>query len=258
MAHCLQRQREFLFTYPDQPLPAEVQQAYEDLVARRRQGEPIAYLIGRRAFWDIELQVNQRVLIPRPETELLVEAALELGAGDNRLRVADLGTGSGAIVLAIAHSRPDWELQAVDVSAEALAVAQANGEQLGLHNVTFTEGSWCQPLAAEAFDLMISNPPYVAIGDEHLQRGDLRYEPVLALQSGQDGYADLFTIIDESRRCLKKDAWLLLEHGLGQDQVLAGRLQSAGFVDIESRQDLAGIARITLGRWPGKQAAACN
>ncbi|MCG8413102.1 MAG: peptide chain release factor N(5)-glutamine methyltransferase [Pseudomonadales bacterium] len=251
LAHCLSKSREHFFTYPNEELASGDLRSFLQLVQRRQQGEPVAYITGVRSFWDMELMVTADVLVPRPETELLVESALELFDASEQIRAVDLGTGSGAIALALANSRPGWQLVAVDVSAAALGVARSNAERYQLSNIEFKQASWCDGLEAASYDLILANPPYVAPGDDHLQQGDLRFEPNLALQSAQAGYADLFTIGSQSRRCLKPGGRLLVEHGYDQREKLEQELLNLGYTEIESSCDLAGHPRMMQGIWPG-------
>jgi release factor glutamine methyltransferase len=248
LAHVLGASRSWLFAHARDVLPSEPQARFEALVARRAEGEPVAYLVGHRGFWSLDLQVTPATLIPRPETELLVELALERLPPERTLRVADLGTGSGAIALAIARERAHAEVVATDASAAALAVAQANAARHGLHNVVFREGRWCAPLGDEHFDLIASNPPYIADDDVHLGQGDLRYEPRSALAAGPDGLDDVRIIVAEARAHLRSGGWLLLEHGFEQGSSVRALLEGAGFTQVETRQDLEGRDRVTLGR----------
>lgn len=220
---------------------------------RRRGGEPLAYIEGHKEFWSLPLSVSPAVLVPRPETELLVECCLAvLPAGSQR--IADLGTGSGAIALALAHERPDWSVVAVDASAAALAVAQANAQQLGLERVEFRLGSWCDALATEQFDAICSNPPYVAPADPALAA--LAHEPLSALAAADEGYADLLTIADQARSHLRPAGWLLLEHGSTQAQRLATALAALGYADVVCHSDLAGLPRVTQAHWAATLPAA--
>jgi release factor glutamine methyltransferase len=260
LCHVLARPRSYLFTWPEKVLFTDEVAAFQALVERRVAGDPVAYLIGSRGFYGLDLTVSPSVLIPRPETELLVEAALaRLPPGS--CRVADLGTGSGAIALAIAHERADASVVAVDASSEALAVAQANTERLGLANVRFLYGSWCAALGDdrgdesldepinEQFDVIVSNPPYIRADDPHLAQGDVRFEPTMALASGVDGLDAIRAIIDCAPAHLKSGGWLLLEHGYDQANDVAQLMHAAGWLAVESLIDLQGHARVTLGQY---------
>jgi release factor glutamine methyltransferase len=220
--------------------------------ARRASGEPLAYIEGHKEFWSLDLVVTPDVLVPRPETELLVERCLALLPADSR-RVADLGTGSGAIALALARERPNWAIAAVDASSPALAVARGNAARLGLANIRFLHGSWCDALhAADArgtlYDAIVSNPPYVASGDAALE--PLRHEPRSALASGPEGFDDLLRIIDAAPGHMAVEGWLLLEHGATQASRIRERLLAAGWRDVATRQDLAGLDRVSEARRP--------
>jgi release factor glutamine methyltransferase len=250
LVHVLDRPRSWLFAHRDDVAPAGVAEAFAALVARRAQGEPVAYLTGRRGFWRFDLAVTQATLIPRPETELLVELALARLPADRAVRIADLGTSSGAIALALAHERPRAQVLASDASAQALAVAQANAQALALANVGFREGDWFAPLAGERFDLIASNPPYIALGDPHLGEGDLRHEPAAALSSGADGLDAIRRIAADAPRHLRAGGWLLLEHGWDQGAAVRDLLRAAGFVEVATERDLEGRDRVTLGRKP--------
>jgi len=229
----------------DEVLTTELALRYAALIERRQQGEPVAYLTGRREFWSLELQVSPAVLIPRPDTELLVEWALERLRGVSAPLLADLGTGSGAIALALASERPDARVVAVDLSADALAQAAHNARLLGLDRVDFRLGDWLLPLAGERFDLIVSNPPYVADQDPHLR--DLRFEPRRALTAGADGLADLRRIAAAAPGHLKPGAVLLLEHGAEQGAAVRALLHEQGYGAVETRRDLNGLERATLG-----------
>jgi len=218
------------------------------LVRRRLDGEPIAYIVGRREFFGLEFQVSEAVLIPRPDTELIVELALERLPRQGRL--LDMGTGSGAIAVALAHTRPDAAVTALDVSPAALAVAQANAQANGAR-VRFLQSDWFAALApGETFDLIASNPPYIAAGDEHLSQGDLRFEPSGALTDFADGLSALHIIVDGARMRLEKDAWLLLEHGYDQADAVRTLLEQQGYTEVQSWRDLGGIERVSGGRAP--------
>jgi release factor glutamine methyltransferase len=236
--------RAWLLAHDDDPVDATVQQRYDANAARRLAGEPVAYLLGCKEFFGLALQVDARVLVPRPDTETLVEWALACLPPDGA--VIDLGTGSGAIALALAHARPDACVTAVDRSADALAVARVNAERLGLA-VRFQHGNWLQGVHGR-YDLVVANPPYIAESDPHLDA--LAHEPRSALASGADGLDDLRTIAGSAGAHLRPGGWLLLEHGHDQAQAVGALLQAAGFTGVCSRSDLAGIARCTGGQWP--------
>jgi len=250
LAHALERPPAWLFAHGDEAIDAAAQQRFEALLARRIEGEPVAYLTGRRGFWAFDLLVSPQTLIPRPETELLVELALERASPDAALRMADLGTGSGAIALALAHERPRARVIAVDVSDGALEIARANARALRLANLEFRQGDWLAPLAGERFDLIASNPPYIGDDDPHLREGDLRFEPARALSSGPDGLAAIDTIVRDAPAHLHPGGWLLLEHGWEQGEPVRGLLRAAGFEDVRTHRDLEHRDRVTLGHWP--------
>jgi release factor glutamine methyltransferase len=252
LGHVLNVSREHLFTWPDEAVSAELYQGFSDLLQRRQQGEPVAYLRGKQAFWSFELLVNSDVLIPRPETELLVEKALAvIDSNASEVAVADLGTGSGAIALALATEKPGWALWAVDKSSAALNVAEKNAAMLGLENVRFATGDWCSELPRQHFDAIIANPPYVEAGNSHLSQGSLPFEPLSALVAGNKGMADIEAIIEQSRSCLKTGGWLLIEHGFDQSENVVAALITAGFTDVAIEMDLAGIPRIAFAQWQG-------
>lgn len=248
LAHSLNQTRTFLRTWPERELSIEQSEQFQTLLKRRLHGEPIAYLIGERGFWDMDLRVTTDTLIPRPETETLVEQALQRIPADAHWQIADLGTGSGAIALAIARERPHCQLLATDISAAALAVARDNAARLQVHNIHFVEGSWLAPLPDERFDIIVSNPPYVHPDDPHLQQGDLRFEPLSALQSGPDGLADIRRICDTARQHLRPGGWLLLEHGFDQGTAVYASLHERGYQQLETVKDLAENPRVSLGR----------
>lgn len=252
LLHVLERPRSWLFAHATDPLPATAQAAFEALLARRAAGEPVAYLTGRRGFWTLDLQVDAATLIPRPETELLVELALERLPSDRPLSVADLGTGSGAIALALASERPLAQVLATDASPGALAMAARNAAHHELRNVRFAEGGqdWYAPLQGARFALIASNPPYIASEDPHLQQGDLRFEPASALASGIDGLDDIRRIVAGAPEHLQPAGWLLIEHGWDQGAAIRTLFDAAGFADVQTQQDLEQRDRVTLGRRP--------
>jgi release factor glutamine methyltransferase len=248
LAHTLSKTRTHLKAHPEDVPSPEQARLYTDLIERRAAGEPIAYILGYRDFWSLTLSVNPSVLVPRPETELLVERALALGPREPA-RVADLGTGSGAIALALASERPEWTITATDVSEDALRTARANAATLGLGLVTFLAGRWFEPLTGRRFDLIASNPPYVRENDAALQDATLQYEPQIALASGLDGLSSLREIVHSAPDYLERHGWLILEHGSDQAAAVARELVGRGFGHVRSHRDLAGHERITEGQW---------
>jgi release factor glutamine methyltransferase len=250
LVHALGKPRSWLYAHGDDVADAALVARFETLVARRVAGEPVAYLTGRRGFWSFDLTVTPATLIPRVETELLVELALARLPRDREPRIADLGTGSGAIALALAHERPRARVVATDASDAALAVARDNAIALGIDNIDFRRGDWLAALSGERFDLIASNPPYIAGDDPHLGVGDLRHEPAAALASGYDGLDAIRMIVRDAPEHLVTDGWLLLEHGLEQGRAVRDLLHAAGFVDVATEHDLEGRDRVTLGRMP--------
>ena len=251
LGHVLGVSDAWLVAHADDAVDATHAALYLGLVERRAHGEPVAYLIGTRGFHAIKLRVTPGVLIPRPETEVLVDLALQRIPPDADCAVADLGTGSGAIALAIAHARPRVRVVATDVSEAALDVARDNAARLGLRNVEFRQGDWCKPLADERYALIVSNPPYVAAGDAYLHEGDLRFEPPLALSPGPDGLSAIRRIVRDARANLRDGAWLLLEHGFDQDEGVRALLSAAGFAEVFTARDLEQRERVSGGRAQG-------
>ncbi len=251
LIHVLGVERAWLFAHATDTVDEDSRQRFELLLTRRAEGHPLAYLLGRRGFWTLDLQVNTATLIPRPETELLVEQALARLPSDDMVRVADMGTGSGAIALSIASERPLATVMATDLLGPALAVAVKNAQAHGLDNVWFRRGHWYAALGADRFDMIVSNPPYIAAGDPHLAQGDLRFEPPPALASGTDGLDAIREIIAGAHEHLVAGGWLLLEHGWDQGEAIRALLVQAGFDDAQTVQDMEQRDRVTLGRWPG-------
>lgn len=246
LCHALKCSSAWLVTWPEWIPNAAQQACFEALLERRIAGEPIAYLLGTQGFWSLDLQVSNATLIPRPETEMLVEMALNLNL-PSRVQALDLGTGSGAIALALASERPEWHFTAVDSQASALAIAEQNRGRYGLQNVEFYCGDWYAPVAAKRFELIVSNPPYIDSLDDHLKRGDVRYEPRSALVSSGAGLDDLRHIVGRAPAFLARSGWLLTEHGFDQAAEVRKLFSQAGFQEIASHCDLNGVERITLG-----------
>lgn len=256
LAHILGISRSQLLTWPDKPLLPPARARFDALLARRINGEPMAYLLGQREFWSLSLVVTPDVLIPRPETEHLVEAALARMPADMPLSVADLGTGSGAIALAIASERPLARIIATDTSWRALQIARANARNHRLINIRFLAAHWLTAFASDAFDLIVSNPPYVALRDPHLERGDLRFEPRAALEAENDGLAALHTIIGTATAHLRPRGWLMVEHGHDQADAVTTMLRAAGFENIATERDLAATPRVSLAQSRGEPRRA--
>ena len=247
LSHVLETGRSFLYANPELELPRQRVKAFKRLVTRRAKGEPIAYLTGTCEFWSLQLDVSPAVLIPRPETELLVETALQKIPAGAGWRIADLGTGSGAVALALASECRRCDIHATDISKAALDVAQANAKRLGMDNIRFYSGSWAEPLSGD-FELIVSNPPYVDDDDPHLGQGDLRYEPRVALTPGKDGLDAIREIAQSSKPSLVTGGWLMIEHGWEQGPSVRQIMGNDGFVNVETLQDLQGHDRVTAGQ----------
>ena len=248
LQHALGRPASWLFAHADDVLTREQERLFAALVQRRCAGEPVAYIVGRRGFWSLELEVTPATLIPRPETERLVELALQRLPGESAFRVLDLGTGSGAIAMAIASERPDASVVASDASDKALDVARRNARRLSLSHVAFVQGDWFAPVAGHRFDLIVSNPPYIEADDPHLALGDLRFEPASALASGADGLDAIRRIVGDAPVHLVPGGWLLFEHGWNQGEACRALLTAAGFAEVFTAQDLEQRDRVTGGR----------
>jgi len=248
LRHVLGVSDAWLVAHPGDEVETAQAAAFRSLIERRARGEPIAYLTGTRGFHAIELCVTSGVLIPRAETEVLVDLALQCIPVDVDCRVADLGTGSGAIALAIAHARPQARVAATDISEAALDVARRNAERLRIANVEFRQGDWYAGLGGGHFDVIVSNPPYIAEGDPHLHEGDLRFEPAAALASGADGLDAIRVIVRSARERLRSGGWLLLEHGFDQGAEVRDLLLDQGFAEVFTRNDLEGRERASGGR----------
>jgi len=248
LAFCIQKTRVFLHTWPEHPVtPAQLVE-FRQFVARRRKGEPIAYILGHQEFWSLNLDVNPATLVPRSETELLVEQSLLHIPKDSNFAIVDLGTGSGAIALAIATERPTCTVTATDHCTEALTVAKKNAAKHGITNVRFIQSDWFGALESKVFDIIVTNPPYIAPDDPHLNQGDLPYEPDTALASSDNGLADIKRIIGESRNHLKPGGWILFEHGYNQAQEVAILLKQHAYQSIHTELDYAGHPRVTMAQ----------
>ena len=251
LCHSLSVDRAWLKTWPDKILSAPDMQRFEQLFRRRLEGEPVAFIIGSQGFWTLDLKVSPHTLIPRPETELLVETAMQLELPNNS-QVLDLGTGTGAIALALASEYPQWQMTAVDVQASAVELAEQNRLACRLKNVTIYQSDWFAAVANRQpqtlFNLIVSNPPYIEIDDAHLFEGDVRFEPTSALVSGTQGLDDLQLVIGQSSGFLAPAGWLLVEHGHAQGLAVRDLFNEAGYVLVETRQDYNQLDRITLGR----------
>lgn len=248
LTHVTGLSRTTLFAWPHRLLIPDHCQHFAALIRRRCTGEPVAYLIGQREFWGIELTVSPATLIPRPDTELLVSWALNQFPAHSACRGVDLGTGSGAIAIALATERPQWQMIAIDHSRAALNIAAGNRDRLQLNHVQFIQGDWLNAIAAQCCDLIIANPPYIAADDPHLQCGEVRFEPQTALTAGQDGLAAIDCIIADLMRCLIPGGWVAIEHGWQQAAAVRQRLIHIGLINVASERDLAGIERISVGR----------
>lgn len=253
LAHVLQQSYTYLYTWGDQLLTADQLQQADGLLQQRLQGQPLAYIVGEREFWSLPLQVSPATLIPRADTETLIEWVLDLAAEQQipaRGSALDLGTGTGAIALAIATEFPDWQVTGADFQPEAVALASTNKQRLGLNNAHMIRSDWYQAFADETFDLIVSNPPYIDGDDPHLHQGDVRFEPTSALVAEDAGMADLAHIIAQAPAHLNAGGWLLLEHGYQQADAVCELLTQRGFTQVDNRNDLGGNPRISGGCWP--------
>ena len=249
LAAAIGKSRSYLHTWPERIVSSEAAQTFASYLERRRAGEPVAYILGQQGFWNLDLEVAPHTLIPRPDTELLVETALALLPAEPA-SVLDLGTGTGAIALALASERRGWQLTAVDRVPQAVALAERNRQRLQLDNASVLESHWFSALDGQRFQMIISNPPYIRAEDPHLVEGDVRFEPSSALVAGADGLDDLRLIVAEAPAHLLPAGWLLLEHGYDQAGAVRDLLLGEGFDNVHSRIDLGGHERITLGRRP--------
>jgi release factor glutamine methyltransferase len=248
LCHCLQKPRSYLRAWSDHVIENDVEQEFMLLLERRIQGEPIAYITGKRGFWTLDLAVSPATLIPRPDTELLVEKVLDYGEQLEQAMVLDLGTGTGAIALALASEKPEWRVLGCDRQVEAVNLAESNRQQLAINNVRFIESNWFSQIPAQRFDLIVSNPPYIDPDDQHLQQGDVRFEPHSALVSDNKGLADIEAIIATAPDYLIAAGELLLEHGYDQGEAVRTLMEAGGFTQVQTFKDLAGHDRVTAGR----------
>ena len=247
LAHSLDKTRTWLITWPDRDLSENEINQFQQLLRRRIAGEPIAHITGQREFWSMSLNVSPDTLIPRPDTELMVEQILEHYPADTSITLADMGTGSGAIALALASERANWKIIATDRSAAALHIARKNARQLTLDNIVFKQGSWFEPLTGTRFNVIASNPPYIAKQDPHLSQGDVRFEPVSALASGEDGLDDIRQICEQARQYLEHKGMLIVEHGFDQKSEIREIFTINGYQTITQVHDLSQNPRLTFG-----------
>jgi len=243
----MQFNRSRIYSHPEQIVPDDKSVLFQSLIAQRQQGRPIAHLTGKKEFWSLQLAINEDTLIPRPETELLVETALQLVPDDTTFNILDLGTGSGAIAIAIASERPNCKIVATDINTNALTIAKKNAETHQLKNIQFYLSNWYQNIPSQEFDLIVSNPPYIKEDDEHLSQGDIRFEPELALVAGTDGMQAINIILENAKQYLASDAYLLIEHGYDQRSLVEEAFLKHDFKQLKTFQDLSGQDRITMG-----------
>ena len=250
LAHVLGQARSYLYAHANDLLTADQTAAFETLLQQRQHRVPVAYLTGCREFWSLPLAVTSATLVPRPETELLVETALTLIADNSDMLIADIGTGSGAIAIALASERRHIGIVATDNSDAALAVARHNADKLCPHRIDFRLGDWLEPLGAGRYDMIVSNPPYVEANSPAFETSELGHEPRAALAAGADGLAALQQLIHAAGNYLNQDGWLLLEHGSDQVRALTYLLESCGYRNVTTHSDEAGLPRLTLAKWP--------
>ena len=248
LAHALHVNQAYLYTWPNKTVSEEQYQQFQSMLNRRLTSEPIAYIIGQKEFWSLPFIVNSSTLIPRSETELIVEFCVNTFTSDQALKLLDLGTGCGAIAIAIASMRPNWQIVATDISNDALTTAQKNAENLQINTVQFIQSHWFKQVPLAQFDIIISNPPYIAKDDSHLNSPELAYEPMQALVSDDQGMSDLSHIIRHAQRYLASNGYLILEHGYNQSDAVSQLMSANGYTHIINQADLSGIQRVTAGR----------
>jgi release factor glutamine methyltransferase len=256
LAHLLQVSRAYLHAWSDRELTLAEYEAFFALVQQSIDGQPTAYLTGHREFWSLNLLITPAALIPRPETELLVELALKVLPNQDSLSIVDLGTGSGAIALSLAKERPNWIIYATDNFPDVIALAIENARRLRLTNIFFHQGFWCQALPEQQFHAIISNPPYIAKDDPHCNHSVAKFEPHSALFAEDNGLADIHCIIQQARHYLVADGYLLIEHGFQQAADVRGLFIAAGYNNVDSYQDLSGLDRVTMAQYPGLEVAS--
>jgi release factor glutamine methyltransferase len=248
LTHILHCNSAHLLAWPDKELDPEQTASYQSLIKQRQAGKPVAHLTGLREFWSLDFFVNDSTLIPRPETETLVEFVLNKFADKKSLKLIDMGTGTGAIAISIATEKPDWEITASDISTEALKLAKKNSENHKLINTRFIQSNWFENIKQKNFDIIISNPPYIAENDPHLQQGDVRFEPQRALTSGETGMDDIKHLCQHAKNYLVQNGWLIVEHGYDQEKPVFDCFLEHGFIQIEQSTDLLGHTRMTAGK----------
>lgn len=249
LLNILQKPRSYLFTWPEKQLTDEQSQAFERACERRLNGEPVSHITGYREFWSLQLEVNPTTLIPRPDTETLVELALSCNV-PNDAKVLDLGTGTGAIALALGSEMPTWDIIAVDRIDDAVALAKRNQKRLAINNVCVKQSNWFSALNNKKFDLIVTNPPYIKYNDKHLHQGDVRFEPLSALVADDAGLADIKQIITQSRDYLHSNGYLLIEHGFEQSAAVRHIFNQMAFINVSTVKDLGNNDRVTFGQWP--------
>ncbi|MGE6460626.1 peptide chain release factor N(5)-glutamine methyltransferase [Pseudoalteromonas tetraodonis] len=249
LLNILQKPRSYLFTWPEKRLTDEQSQAFERACERRLNGEPVSHITGYREFWSLQLEVNPTTLIPRPDTETLVELALSCNV-PNDAKVLDLGTGTGAIALALGSEMPTWDIIAVDRIDDAVALAKRNQKRLAINNVCVEQSNWFSALNNKKFDLIVTNPPYIEYNDKHLHQGDVRFEPLSALVADDAGLADIKQIITQSRDYLHSNGYLLIEHGFEQSAAVRHIFNQMAFINVSTVKDLGNNDRVTFGQWP--------
>ena len=250
LLHILEKPKSYLFTWPEVELTDVQKNTFNQLIAQRKAGHPVAHLVGIREFWSLELEVNNSTLIPRPDTETLVEQVLSLNLPDE-INLLDLGTGTGAIALSLATEHPKWQVTAVDYSEQAVKLAECNRRKFNLDNVVVIQSDWFNAVPKQQFELIVSNPPYIDEQDEHLEKGDVRFEPKSALVSPEKGMADIKLIINQSRQFLAPNGYLFIEHGYQQGPLLREFFAQMSYSNILTVKDMAGCERVTMAQWQG-------